>query len=372
MKKKKRPMNIDHIDHSIFNYDFGVLSERPCFDNTFVVRVVPPAVYQVIRDIVSNESTMRKIFDILNTSIFGSEIFMEKLKSIRAYDIRALYRVSAIMIHKDQCTKLQYLVDKYQLEVQLYGEPTSMKFRDVEIGKNTKRSLRLWFEIYVSKHEHMIKAVLNVEALGSLLNVLTFVDPERTLSFASDMLMLFSTCGTYIGSVHAIFDMATNAQKMIGIRSSVLRMLSCYKTSNLSKEQCLSNQIGNILFAARCKLAELDGYDRVGIHTPIGGMMKLLKGLPADVKDLFRGKSSFLEHKNLLDGFLKRVHVTIPFFGRNSINRENNMYIMKSTIEESIPENKKTTGKKTSKKRKSKKNTTCCSKGKSSSKKKKQ
>ena len=305
----------------IFSYDFGIFQDN-CFEDQFNVCIVPSASQTTIQKICNDKTCMKNLFDLGNTYIFRKDEFMTHLETISLktrHKINALYRVLAMMILADQCTKLQFLINKYKHNDKTFSAYINA-FRKSTIGEQTLYELENWHDNISSMYKDSFdETIFSLDTLTSLENVMTII-VHGVYSITSDIMMIFNSCGNFFGSAYAVYK-PLNQHCMIGIRSSVIRMISCHRQKRIS---CLHNQIGKILYASRCKLAKLDGFDRVSILNPIGGMLKLTNH--PELKTMFKGLVPFDE--TLINEFLDNVDtIMVPPF-RRILNHENMLNVL--------------------------------------------
>jgi hypothetical protein len=293
-------------DPELFEYDGGILPDG-CFSETFDVFVVPSVPRHMLSDAMS---VIPEVFSILRQTNFGSDVFRQELQDLcirTGLDRRVLYRLAGLLILVDQRKKMQYLTQGTVMQSDvIHGPHYNASFTyGVPLRRVTRSELRCWAKnISASGRKRLLRS------LDAMYNVMVM---EGDISINhGDMILLFNTCGTYFGHVFGYWNLEYARPAMIGIRSSIARILRCGK-----KEEtvCLNKRLGLLLYTVRTMLATIDGFDRVMVTDPIGGMSRLIQSVGSDLQDMLRSRTSF--RTDVLVPYLKNVrHIYLPTYRR--------------------------------------------------------
>jgi len=294
-------------DPQLFEYDCGILSGSDCTDNTFDVFVIPSVPRHRISDALTYVPEM---FILLRETQFGSPSFRQGLARLCRHerlDMRVAYRLAALLILVDQRKKMQYLTQGTVMQSSVvYGPHYNASFtHGVPLGRVTRSELRQWAKNIPKYGRGMI-----LGAVDALYNVMVM---EASVSVNhGDLIMLFNGCGTYYGHVFGYWNLEFGRPAMIGIRSSITRMVVCGQSTEPS---CLKGRLGMLLYAARTLLANYDGHDRVMITNPIGGMRQLLKRSTPEVQKVLLSLLPYATIAETIASWMTNVrHVYIPTY----------------------------------------------------------
>ena len=294
---KKRPQGFIPVPHGGAGYG-----------RTHSVYVVPPA-----SALVREPAILENLSENLRHP-FGSQEFMAVLNDLASgYTVEDLYRTSAMLILVRERVFLYFLTGNDEF----IGRRRGCK----RIGKTLASSQEMPDSgIFMDSVDHG-------SIHGAYLNVVTMVESGPISGTTGDLLMVFGA-DQFLGAVYAYMD---TKQEMIGIRSSMARLAH---TSN--EYDYLKGSLGDVLFAVRCYLAHIDGYDHASISNPIGGMrrklLKLRKNEPLLAKVLL-GRESFRSpdvgkyYKTKLQPWLDNMVIHVPNF-RDPISFERGRVIM--------------------------------------------
>ena len=284
---------------TLFKYDLGILPNFELSDklDTFVVPAVPRC---ELARMVNKEYLVADMFRLLQRYGFGSSMFEQELKLRNSTDVPGLYRLCALLVLVDERKKMQFLLQDEKYD-----------FVPDEIGEKTMRDLRVWkreYQNYDSNFQQVVEHKIKKHK-DELFNVMVMV--ENTPTFVIGDLILMMNQGNLFGVVAAFFDpYGRPAQHlMIGIRSGIARLLSCYNGSRTTSDKCFVRQLGMLMYSVRAYLANLDGSDFAMPDRPIGNMRKQIEEAQHDVQLMMRGRAPI--NKDIVRTYLDLLNTLI-------------------------------------------------------------
>lgn len=308
-------------DPQLFEHDGGILTGSDCTNDEFDVFVIPSVPRHRISDALQY---VPEVFTILRETQFGSPAFREDLVNLctrRDLDIRVAYRLAGVLILVDQRKKMQYLTQGTVMQSDVvYGPHYNASFtHGIPLGRDTRSELRQWAKDVPKQGRRLL-----LDSIDALYNVMVM---EACVSVNhGDMIMLFNGCGTYFGHVFGYWNLDFGRPAMIGIRSSISRMLVCGQST---KPSCLRGRLGMLLYRVRTLLAKQDGFDRVMITNPIGGMRKLLSKSDPAVQKALLSLQPYETITEILSSYMTTVrHVYIPTY-RQPLTMQNALSIVR-------------------------------------------